>query len=102
LEDAVMPISYREAGGIALASANAVWGYPTEDDELVLLEQHCRERESGWFFVYNTRSFATTGNRDHSLLGNGVMFVSRADGAVVRYPSSYSMERAILEHERGG
>jgi len=44
----------------------------------VLLESRIREEHDGWYFPYQSVSFALTGNFGDSLVGNWPIFVSRS------------------------
>ena len=81
-------ISPPEAARRVLEMANESFGYPTADEELVICHQS--ENDAAWVFVYNTRSWTESGDPMKSLMGNGPVVVSKADGSVVQVASAYS------------
>ena len=92
-------ISYEQAAKMAIAKANAAFGYPTKMDEIVILHGHVKERPYGWFFVYNTRSSVETGDILKGLLGNGAILVLKDGSLVEQFSSGFSVEEAIRRFE---
>ena len=91
-----------EAARLALESANQLWGFPTDDEELVVLDDHAVESASAWAFTYNTRSFAETGDIMRALgVGNGPIVVVKATGTVHPMSSAYSPREALRAFESG-
>jgi immunity protein 35 of polymorphic toxin system len=99
-----MSVSREEAARLALDAANRLWGYPTADEELVILDEWAEESEAAWAFTYNTRTFARTGDWMRAIgVGNGPIIVAKATGEVCPMPSAYGCQEAlrVWEQERG-
>lgn len=89
-------ICREEAARLALDTANRLWGFPTADEELVILHQFAEESEAAWAFTYNTRTFAQTGDILRALgPGNGPIVVAKTTGAVFPMPSGCSCREAL-------
>jgi hypothetical protein len=86
-----------EAARLALDAANRLWGFPTANEVLVILDEFVEESEAAWAFTYNTRMFAQTGDVMLALgVGNGPIVVAKATGEVYPMPSSYNCLEALL------
>lgn len=88
------------AEGIAIANANSSFGYPTDDDTIVIVSDQTVEKEYGWVFFYNTASFVNGGDVMKALLGNGPILVTR-QGEVIPIPSALGVEEALDKFKKG-
>ena len=68
--------------------------------ELMLNEEATLERDFGWLFFYNTRSFIENGQFSDCLAGNAPIIVDRSDGKVHVTGTAYPIEHYIEEFER--
>jgi hypothetical protein len=55
--------------------------------EFKILEDRILERSRGWMFPYNNKRFVETKNPLDGVVGNGPIFVDRADGSIHLLPS---------------
>ncbi|HEV2990128.1 MAG TPA: YrhB domain-containing protein [Candidatus Angelobacter sp.] len=69
--------------------------------EFTILEDRILERSRGWMFPYNTKRFLETKNPLDGVVGNGPIFVDRADESVHVLPSG-GYRHWLEEYERTG
>src|SRR4051794_27003691 len=91
-----MAVSREAATRLALDTANRIWGYPTADEELVILHEWAEESELAWAFTRNARTYAQTGDIMRALgVGNGPIIVAKATGEACPMSSAYGCREAL-------
>jgi hypothetical protein len=68
--------------------------------ELVLLDERTMERDFGWIFFYNSKSYLETGEIRHTLAGNTPIVVTRADGKAHLTGTALPVERYLEKFSR--
>jgi immunity protein 35 of polymorphic toxin system len=83
-----------------LARAHLAKLVPSNDKEIVLLENQTIEKSFGWVFFYNTKEYIENGDFRDALLGNAPLIVNRHDGSVHETGTGEPVEFYIEEYER--
>jgi hypothetical protein len=60
-----------------------------------IMPELTQERPAGWLFFWNSDAFIRSRSIDHSLVGNGPLFILKATGAVVRLGTATSAEEQL-------
>src|SRR5690348_5904473 len=92
-----MSVNEDEAARIALSHANRAWGYPRNGESLAILHEYTEQSEAAWAFCYNTRAYVASGDFMQSLIGNGVVIVSKSSGKATFMASGLSSQEALEE-----
>lgn len=94
-------ISFEDAKEIAARYVSAF--EPGAGMELMLIDGATLERDLGWVFFYNSRSFLETGNFRDALVGNAPIIVDRRDAKLYVTGTANPIEDYIrdFEQERG-
>jgi hypothetical protein len=91
-------ISFEDAKKIAERYIAAL--EPTVGMKLMLIDDATIERNLGWVFFYNTRSFLESGQFSDCLAGNAPIIVERFDGRLHETGTAYPVEHYIDEVEK--
>ena len=95
----MIEIDYEKARKMALDFVNS--SYTEADDELLIVDEHTIEKEYGWYFFYNTRSFLDSGDHRYRLAGNGPVLVTKRFGKIVQFGTAHPVEHYIQLYESG-
>jgi hypothetical protein len=72
---------------------------PHVKDEIIIRDEYTIEKEYGWIFRYNTKTYIETGDYGKSLIGGGPLIVEKSDGSLEMLGSAYSPEDQIRWYE---
>ncbi len=89
-------ITYEQARAIAEQQLKS-WSHG--DIELIILESEIIEKWYGWIFCYNSKKYLETGDIMDSVVGNCPLFISKLNGEIDTYFTSYSLESMMEIHE---
>lgn len=70
------------------------------DDTFVCDDTGTIEKQFGWVFFYNSKTYLETGEIRYALAGNGPVMVNKHDGTIEFYGTAKSIEASIEEYEQ--
>jgi len=94
-----MEINYATARKLAWDFINS--SYTGTDEELLISDECTIEKEYGWYFFYNTKSFLDSGEDRYRLTGNGPLLVTKQHGKVIQFGTAHPVEHYIRLYELG-
>ena len=89
-------ITFEQARAIAEQQLNS-WSHG--DIELIIFESDIVEKWYGWIFPSTSKKFYETGDMKYFVVGNCPLFISKLNGEIATYFTSYSLESMIEIHE---
>lgn len=92
-------IDYQTARKIAEAEI-ASFECSAEIGAIVIYDESSTETPHAWMFCYNSQRYLETDDDEYFLGGNAPIFVSKSDGAISTFSTTYSLEKMIEMYER--
>lgn len=89
-------ITFEQARAIAEQQLKS-WSHG--DIELIIFEPDIIEKWYGWIFPSTSKKFYETGDMQYAVVGNCPLFISKLNGEIATYYTSYSLESMIEIHE---
>ena len=74
----------------------------SDDDKLVVLDEHTIERAWGWVFFYTSRLWNETGDFKYALAGNAPLLLERETGRLLVLGTALPVENYIAAYEQSG
>ena len=68
-------------------------------EELEIADADTIEKDFGWVFFYNTKSYLETGRFSHRLTGNGPLIVDRTTGEVSAFGTGVPFDQVLKGFE---
>jgi hypothetical protein len=89
-------ITFEQARAIAEQQLKT-WSHG--DIELIISEPHIIEKWYGWIFPSISKKFYETDDMQYAVVGNCPLFISKLNGEISTYYTSYSLESMVEIHE---
>lgn len=67
--------------------------------ECVIMPEHTIEKDWGWVFFYQSKSYLETGNFEDMLAGNAPIIVNRKSAELTHTGTAFSIEHYLKEYE---
>jgi Immunity protein 35 len=89
-----------EAAARAVAERFVAEKYAASEHDLIVMDENTRAFAFGWSFVFQTRAYVETRDRNKMVTGNGPLVVDARNGAIYALGSHPRFQAFVADYEQ--